>query len=56
MAANPHFMGGIVTGQNRGLATIYGVVKSQVMMIALNSMYRTLGSRRHPRTVSEKSR
>jgi MFS transporter, DHA2 family, multidrug resistance protein len=37
-----NYMGGIVTGQNQGLAMIYGVVKNQAMMMALNGIYRTL--------------
>jgi hypothetical protein len=36
------YIGQLVTGQNRGLAMIYGAVQSQAMMISLNNIYRTL--------------
>lgn len=37
-----NYMGQLVTGQKQGLAMIYGAVQSQAMMMALNSIYRTL--------------
>jgi len=37
-----NYMGQLVTGQKQGLAMIYGAIKSQAMMMALNDIYRTL--------------
>ncbi len=36
------YIGQLVSGQNRGLARIYGAVQNQAMMISLNDIYRTL--------------
>ena len=41
-ATHFNYMGQLVTGQKQGLAMIYGAVKSQAMMMALNNIYRTL--------------
>ncbi|MGH7931746.1 MAG: DHA2 family efflux MFS transporter permease subunit [Candidatus Binataceae bacterium] len=37
-----NYMSQIITGQRQGLATLYGAVQSQAMMISLNEIYRML--------------